>query len=98
MPWPWRRARGGGGSRISPADLARAAALEPDRHDVHLHRGRIWLESGDSALAEAAFALKPGENSAPVKGRFGTVIVHVGKIEPGHVTQLHRLVPARPTE
>src|SRR6185295_4381409 len=37
----------------------------------------------DSAVADAAFSLKPGEMSAPVKGRFGTVLLQVGKIEPG---------------
>jgi peptidyl-prolyl cis-trans isomerase D len=36
----------------------------------------------DPAVAEAAFSLKPGETSPPVKGRFGTVLVQVGKIEP----------------
>ena len=37
----------------------------------------------DPAVADAAFALKAGEVSAPVKGRFGTVLLQVGKIEPG---------------
>jgi peptidyl-prolyl cis-trans isomerase D len=37
----------------------------------------------DSAVADAAFSLKPGETSAPVKGRFGTVLLQVMKIEPG---------------
>jgi peptidyl-prolyl cis-trans isomerase D len=37
----------------------------------------------DSAVADAAFSLKPGETSAPVKGRFGTVLLQVGKTEPG---------------
>ena len=37
----------------------------------------------DPAVADAAFALKSGEVSAPIKGRFGTVLVQVGKIEPG---------------
>jgi len=37
----------------------------------------------DSAVADAGFSLKPGETSAPVKGRFGTVLLQVGKIEPG---------------
>jgi peptidyl-prolyl cis-trans isomerase D len=36
----------------------------------------------DPAIADAAFALKAGEVSAPVKGRFGTVLAHVLKIEP----------------
>lgn len=37
----------------------------------------------DPAVAEAAFALKADEISAPVKGTFGTVLLQVGKIEPG---------------
>jgi peptidyl-prolyl cis-trans isomerase D len=36
----------------------------------------------DPAVADAAFALKPGEVSAQVMGTFGTVIVQVKKIEP----------------
>jgi peptidyl-prolyl cis-trans isomerase D len=36
----------------------------------------------DQAVAAAAFALKDNEVSAPVKGRFGTVLVRVLKIEP----------------
>jgi peptidyl-prolyl cis-trans isomerase D len=36
----------------------------------------------DQAVGEAAFSLKEGEVSAPVKGRFGTVLVQVLKIEP----------------
>ena len=37
----------------------------------------------DPIVADAAFALKSGETSAPVKGRFGTALLQVGKIEPG---------------
>lgn len=35
----------------------------------------------DKAVAEAAFALPEGGTSDPVKGQFGTVLVHVAKIE-----------------
>jgi peptidyl-prolyl cis-trans isomerase D len=37
----------------------------------------------DPAVADAAFALKSGATSAPVKGAFGTVILQASKIEPG---------------
>lgn len=39
-------------------------------------------EFPDPAVADAAFALPEGGTSAPVKGKFGTVIVHVTKILP----------------
>jgi peptidyl-prolyl cis-trans isomerase D len=39
----------------------------------------------DKAVAEAAFALAEGATSAPVKGQFGTVLVHVAKVEPERV-------------
>jgi len=37
----------------------------------------------DPGVADAVFGLEPGAVSAPVKGRFGTVIARVNKIEPG---------------
>jgi peptidyl-prolyl cis-trans isomerase D len=39
----------------------------------------------DPAVAEAAFALAPGAVSAPVAGRFGTVLLRVEKVEPAVV-------------
>jgi peptidyl-prolyl cis-trans isomerase D len=42
----------------------------------------------DRAVGDAAFALKEGEVSAPVQGRFGTALVRVSKIEPEQVRAL----------
>ncbi len=47
----------------------------------------------DPAVADAAFALKSGEVSAPVKGRFGTVLLQVGKIEPGNQKTFEDVAP-----
>jgi peptidyl-prolyl cis-trans isomerase D len=48
----------------------------------------------DKAVAEAAFALKEGETSAPVKGTFGTVLIHVIKIEPANIKPFEEVMPA----
>jgi peptidyl-prolyl cis-trans isomerase D len=45
----------------------------------------------DRPVADAAFALKQGEVSAPVQGRFGTVLVQVLKIEPEQVRPLEQV-------
>jgi peptidyl-prolyl cis-trans isomerase D len=47
----------------------------------------------DRAVADAAFGLKEGEVSAPVQGRFGTVLVQVLKIEPEQVRSLEQVAP-----
>jgi peptidyl-prolyl cis-trans isomerase D len=47
----------------------------------------------DPAVADAAFSLKEGEVSAPVNGRFGTVLVTVLKIEPEVIKQLNVVAP-----
>jgi peptidyl-prolyl cis-trans isomerase D len=47
----------------------------------------------DRAVADAAFALKEGEVSAPVQGRFGTVLVQALKIEPEQVQTLEQVAP-----
>jgi peptidyl-prolyl cis-trans isomerase D len=47
----------------------------------------------DQAVAEAAFALKEGETSAPIQGRFGTTIIHVVKVEPEKVRAFAEVAP-----
>src|SRR5260221_7618754 len=52
----------------------------------------------DPAVAAAAFALKSGETSEPVKGRFGTVLLQVGKIEPGEEKTYEQMAAQIKTE
>jgi len=47
----------------------------------------------DKAVADAAFSLKEGEVSAPVQGRFGTVLVQVTKVEPEQVRSFEEVAP-----
>lgn len=47
----------------------------------------------DPAIGNAAFALKTGEVSEPIKGGFGTVVVTVGKIEPGSQKSYEEVAP-----
>jgi len=62
------------------ADLAKERGLK----DTDTNLGTVAkADIIDPAAADAAFALKTGEISAPVKGAFGTVLLQVGKIEPG---------------
>ncbi len=62
------------------ADIVKERGLKASDTDVGMVTKAGVI---DPAVADAAFALKSGEVSAPVKGRFGTVLVQVGKIEPG---------------
>jgi peptidyl-prolyl cis-trans isomerase D len=45
----------------------------------------------DPAYADAAFALKEGEVSAPVKGQFGIALLRIVKIEPGETRTLEQV-------
>jgi peptidyl-prolyl cis-trans isomerase D len=47
----------------------------------------------DKAVADAAFALKEGETSEPVQGRFGVTLIHVVKIEPEQIKSLAEVAP-----
>ena len=47
----------------------------------------------DRAIADAAFAVKEGEVTAPVTGRFGVVLVRVVKVEPEQVRPFEEVAP-----
>jgi peptidyl-prolyl cis-trans isomerase D len=66
-------------SGLSFDDLAKERGLSPS--DVSL--GMMTKSAIDGAIADAAFALPSGEVSQPLQGRFGVVLVKIGKIEPG---------------
>ena len=52
----------------------------------------------DPAIADAAFSLKAGEVSQPVKGRFGTALLQVNKIEPGEEKTYEQMATQIKTE
>ena len=71
-----------------------ALAAERGLKDQDIDLGMLpKAEIIDPAVADAAFSLKDGEISQPVKGRFGTVIVTVLKIEPEVEKTLAEVTP-----
>jgi peptidyl-prolyl cis-trans isomerase D len=75
--------------RIAKGDTFLAIAKERKLTEKELDLGTLTKAAMvDQAVAAAAFALKENEVSAPVKGRFGTVLVRVLKIEPEQVRPL----------
>lgn len=72
------------------ADLAKDRGLKEADTDLGLVTKAQII---DPAVAEAAFSLKSGETSAPIKGQFGTVLVQVGKIEAGSQKTFEEMAP-----
>jgi peptidyl-prolyl cis-trans isomerase D len=71
-----------------------ALAAERGLKDKDIDLGTVSKnEIIDPAVANVAFALKDGEVSAPVQGRFGAVIVTVNKIEPEEGKSLADVAP-----
>lgn len=69
--------------RLAKGESFEKIAADPELADKHSDLGLITKAAlVDRALADAAFALKEGEVTAPVRGRFGVVLAHVAKIEP----------------
>jgi peptidyl-prolyl cis-trans isomerase D len=84
------------------ADAARIAggtsfadiAKERGFADKDIELGTLTKSSMiDRTMADAAFALKEGETTAPVQGRFGVALVHVVKIEPEVIRPLAEVAP-----
>jgi len=61
-------------------DIAKARGLKPSDTDLGMVAQSAII---DPVVAKTAFSLKSGEVSQPITGQFGTVLVTVGKIEPG---------------
>jgi len=72
------------------ADIAKERGLKDSDVDVGMVTKAGVI---DPAVADAAFALKSGDVSAPVSGRFGTVLLQVGKIEPGNQKTFEEVAP-----
>ncbi len=62
------------------ADLAKERGLKDSDTDLGMVKKTDII---DPAVADSAFAIKTGEVSQPISGRFGTVLVQVGKIDAG---------------
>ncbi len=69
--------------RIQEGTAFEALATERGVSAQDLEIGTLTkAEMLDPAVADAAFALQEGAVSAPVQGRFGTVLVRAAKVEP----------------
>ncbi|HEY6258288.1 MAG TPA: SurA N-terminal domain-containing protein [Xanthobacteraceae bacterium] len=67
------------------ADIAKERGIADKDIDLGtLAKGAII----DKTVADTAFALKEGETSAPVQGRFGVALIHVVKVEPEQIKPL----------
>jgi peptidyl-prolyl cis-trans isomerase D len=75
-----------GADKLAGGTTFEALATELGKAAGDINLGLVAkTELVDPAIADAAFSLPEGGVSAPVKGRFGTVLVHVVKIEPEKV-------------
>ena len=80
--------------RIAKGESFDQIAADPASKGQHADLGLMTKAALiDRAIADAAYALKEGEVSAPVQGRFGTALLRVVKIEPEHVRSFEEVAP-----
>jgi peptidyl-prolyl cis-trans isomerase D len=75
---------------VSFADVAKERGLKPSDTEMGMVSKTDII---DPVVAEAVFALKPGDVSEPVKGQFGTVLLMVGKTETGTQKSFDEVAP-----
>jgi peptidyl-prolyl cis-trans isomerase D len=94
IPYPSVEAAQGDADRIAKGTSFADVAKQRGVADKDLDLGTL-AKAGiiDRTVADAAFALKEGETSAPVNGRFGVSLVHVVKIEPEQISPLAEVAP-----
>lgn len=81
--FPNEEAAKSGADKLASGVTFEALAAELGKKPEDINLGLVAkADLIDRAVADAAFALPEGGVSAPVKGRFGTTLVHVLKIEP----------------
>jgi peptidyl-prolyl cis-trans isomerase D len=92
IDFPNAEAASAGAGRIAKGASFTEIAKELGKSEKDIDLGTVPKSAViDRAAADAAFALKEGEISAPVQGRFGTVLVQVLKIEPEQVRSLEQV-------
>jgi peptidyl-prolyl cis-trans isomerase D len=92
IDFPNAEAASAAAERIAKGASFADIAKELGKDDKDIDLGTVAKSAViDRAVADAAFALKEGEVSAPVQGRFGTVLVQVLKIEPEQVRSLEQV-------
>jgi peptidyl-prolyl cis-trans isomerase D len=80
--------------RLAAGTTFAALTAERGMKDADVDLGLVTkAEMVDRAVADAAFALKEGEPSQPVQGRFGVAIVQVTKIQPEQVRSFEAVAP-----
>ncbi len=94
IPFPTLEEAQAAAARLEKSELTfEALAKERGLSDKDIDLGLV-TKAGiiDKAVADAAFTVKEGETSAPIKGMFGTMLVHVVKVEPENVKPFDQVV------